>query len=308
MLIDKLNTLRNRYKELAEELSKPEILSDARTASRLGKELRNIEQTLPLIDEYESILLSIEQAETIIKENSDNDLIELARAELPELNQRILELEKELAIALIPPDPNESKDVILEVRAGTGGEEAALFASSLFRMYLRFAERNKLKVSVVSSNTTELGGYKEITFEMSGENAYSLLKFESGVHRVQRVPETESGGRIHTSAASVAVLPAAEDVDIEIIDEEIRIDTFRASGAGGQHVNKTESAIRITHLPTGIVVSCQDEKSQHKNKAKALKVLRSRIFAAKQEEQNADRAQKRRLQAVSYTHLRAHET
>jgi len=299
MLLDKLQSLRNRYEELIEEFSKPEVLSDSRTASRLGKELRKIEETLPLIDEYELSLQSIGEAEAIIEKGDDVDLIELAKEELPGLKQRIVELEHELTIALIPPDPNESKDVIVEIRAGTGGDEAALFASELFRMYLRFAERNRLAASVVNSNTTELGGIKEITFELTGNNAYSLLKFESGVHRVQRVPETESGGRIHTSAASVAVLPAAEDVDIEIIDEEIRIDTFRASGAGGQHVNKTESAIRITHIPTGIVVSCQDEKSQHKNKAKALKVLRSRIYAAKQEENAAERADQRRLQVGS---------
>ncbi len=299
MLLDKLNTLRNRYKELVVELSKPEVLSDQQTASRLGRELRNIENILPLMDEYEESLKSIEEARSIIEKSPDADFVELAREELSELEGRVEELEHKLTIALIPPDPDEGKDVIVEIRAGTGGEEAALFAAELYRMYLRFAERNKLKVSGLSSNPTGLGGFKEVTFELSGDDAYSLMKFESGVHRVQRVPETESGGRIHTSAASVAVLPAAEDVDIEINEEDLRIDTFRASGAGGQHVNKTESAIRITHIPTGIVVSCQDEKSQHKNKAKALKVLRSRIYAAEQEKVTEERAKTRRLQVGS---------
>lgn len=299
MLLDKLNTLRNRYKELVAELSKPGVFSDQQTASKLGRELRNIEEILPLIDKYEESLESIKEARSIIEKSIDTDFVELAREELSEEERRVEELEHKLTIALIPPDPDEGKDVIVEIRAGTGGEEAALFAAELYRMYLRFAERNKLKVSGLDSNPTELGGFKEISFELSGNDAYSLMKFESGVHRVQRVPETESGGRIHTSAASVAVLPAVEDVDIEINEEDLRIDTFRASGAGGQHVNKTESAIRITHIPTGIVVSCQDEKSQHKNKMKALKVLRSRIYAAEQEKAKEERAKTRRLQVGS---------
>ncbi len=299
MLLDKLNTLRVRYQELIAELSKPEVLSDQRTASKLGRELRNIEGVLPMIDEYEESLKSIDEAKSIIDKGGDSDFVDLAREELSELETRIEELEHELMLALIPPDPDEGKDVIVEIRAGTGGEEAALFASELYRMYSRFAERNKLKMHGVSFNETGLGGFKEVSFELSGDEAYSMMKFESGVHRVQRVPETESGGRIHTSAASVAVLPTAEDVDVEINDEDLRIDTFRASGAGGQHVNKTESAIRITHIPTGVVVSCQDEKSQHKNKAKALKVLRSRIYAEEQKKQTAERAHTRRLQVGS---------
>jgi peptide chain release factor 1 len=299
MLLDKLNSLRKRYSEIVEELSKVEVLSDQRTASSLGRELRNIDNVMPLIDEYESSLKSIDEAKAIIAKSNDGELVELAREELSEFEVRIDELEHELMMALIPPDPDDGKDVIVEIRAGTGGEEAALFASELYRMYMLFAERNRLKVNNLDSNPTELGGFKEVVFELIGNDAYSLMKFESGVHRVQRVPETESGGRIHTSAASVAVLPAAEDLDVEINEEEIRIDTFRASGAGGQHVNKTESAIRITHIPTGIVVSCQDEKSQHKNKAKALKVLRSRIYAAELEKRSAERAHTRRLQVGS---------
>ena len=299
MLLDKLKNLRERYAELSEELSDPRVLSDSRKASRLGKEFRGIQDILPLVDDYEQTLEAISEAKAIIEEGSDPELIELAQEELPTLKKKSIELEHRLTLALIPPDPNEGKDVIVEIRAGTGGDEAALFAGSLFRMYSRFAERNNIKLSVLDSNPTELGGFKEIVFKLSGDKAYSSMRFESGVHRVQRVPETESGGRIHTSAASVAVLPAVEDVDIEIKDEDIRIDTYRSSGAGGQHVNKTDSAIRITHIPTGIVVTCQDEKSQHKNKAQALVVLRSRLYAKQQAEQKAERANERRLQVGS---------
>ncbi len=299
MLIDKLKNLRSRYDFLAKELSKPEVLSDARTAAKVGREFREIESTLPLIEEYERTLAHISEHEAIIASDSDELLVEIARDELPKLRHEMGRLEHKLTLALIPPDPNDGSDVIVEIRAGTGGEEAALFAGSLFRMYMRFAELKGLKMSILDSNPTELGGYKEIVFQLKGDAAYRSMRFESGVHRVQRVPETESGGRIHTSAASVAVLPAVEDVDIEISEEDIRIDTYRSSGAGGQHVNKTESAIRITHIPTGIVVTCQDEKSQHKNKAKALMVLRSRIYAKQQEELAAERANERRLQVGS---------
>ncbi|MCK5833897.1 peptide chain release factor 1 [bacterium] len=299
MLIDKLKNLRSRYWELTKELSKPEVLSNSRMASKLGRELREIESNLPLLDEYEKTINQIKEHKAIIEENGDDLLVEIAREEFPQLKARIEELEHKLIIALIPRDPNEGADVIIEIRAGTGGDEAALFVGSLFRMYLRFSERKGLKLSVLDSNPTELGGFKEIVFQLKGEFAYKSMKFESGVHRVQRVPETESSGRIHTSAVSVAVLPAVEDVDIEIKEEDLKIDTYRSSGAGGQHVNKTESAIRITHLPTGIVVTCQDEKSQHKNKAKALVVLKSRIYAKQQQELKAERAEERRLQVGS---------
>ena len=299
MLLDKLQNLRERYSELSIELSKPEILSDSRMAAKLGREFRDIESTLPLIDKYERIAKEIAESEAIIADGTDEILVEIAHEELPRNREALHKLEHRLTVALIPSDPNEGSDVIVEIRAGTGGQEAALFVGSLFRMYHHLSERKNIKLKVLDSNPTELGGFKEIVFKIEGAEAYSSTKFESGVHRVQRVPETESSGRIHTSAASVAVLPAVDDVDIEIKDEDLRIDTYRSSGAGGQHVNKTDSAIRITHIPTGLVVTCQDEKSQHKNKTQALLVLRSRLYAQQQAEIDAERATKRRLQVGS---------
>ena len=299
MLLEKLKKLRTRFDELNIELSKPEVITDARAASKFGRELKKIVETLPLINEYEATLKSIYEAEAILSDGGDPDLINLAKEELPALLENKESLEHKLIFAIVPPDENEGKDVIIEIRAGTGGEEAALFAGNLFRMYSRLAERKGLKLNIIESNTTDIGGVKEVVFELSGETAYSSMKFESGVHRVQRVPETESGGRIHTSAASVAVLPIAEEVDIEIKQEDLKIDTYCSTGAGGQHVNKTQSAIRITHLPTGVIVTCQDERSQLKNRLKAMVVLRSRLFAAKQQELQSERAKSRRLQVGS---------
>jgi len=282
----------DRFREVEGLLSDPAIISDQKRYRELAKEHADLTGVVSVYGQYQQVCGDIEGNRELLQDN-DPEMKELAKAELPELEKQQTELEEQLRLLLLPKDPNDDKNIILEIRAGTGGDEAALFAADLFRMYSRYADRNRWKVEMMNTSETDGGGFKEVVALISGERVYSRLKFESGTHRVQRVPDTETQGRIHTSACTVAVLPEVEDVDIEINPADLRIDLYRSSGAGGQHVNKTESAVRLTHIPTGVVVSCQDGKSQHKNKAQALKVLKSRIYdqmlAAQQAEMAADR-------------------
>ncbi|MGE4345499.1 MAG: peptide chain release factor 1 [Geoalkalibacter sp.] len=297
-MFDKLEEVVDRFREVEGLMSDPTIVSDQARYRELTKEHSDLSEVVEVYQAYCKTCESIEGNRELLRD-PDPDLKEMARAELQELEQRKEELEKELHFLLLPKDPNDDKNIILEIRAGTGGDEAALFAADLFRMYSRYAESRKWRVELMSMSETDGGGLKEVIALISGDRVYSRLKFESGTHRVQRVPETETQGRIHTSACTVAVLPEAEDVDLEIDPSDLRIDVYRASGAGGQHVNKTESAVRITHIPTGVVVACQDEKSQHKNKARALKVLKSRILDSMQAEKDAQMAADRKTQVGS---------
>ncbi len=289
----KIKEIEDRYDHLERELSRPEIIKDQQTYQKYSKEHRQLSPIIHSFREYNSIQGEIENNRSLL-DDPDHDIRKLAHEEIDTLKSRLSRLENDLKLLLLPRDPNDEKNIILEIRAGTGGEEAALFASDLLRLYLRYAELMRWQTDILSQNPTGIGGFKEIIVLIEGKNVYSRLKFESGVHRVQRVPETEAQGRIHTSAVTVAVLPEAEEVDVEINPDDLRIDTFRSSGHGGQHVNVTDSAVRITHLPTGLVVTCQDEKSQHKNKAKAMKVLRSRLLDMEQEEQQSKISQERR--------------
>ena len=295
-MFEKIEIFDKRYSELSQRLYEPSVAADPEKYQKTMKELKSIEEIVLTYREYKQAVKSQDESIEILEESGDSDLKELAQLELDEAKQNIEELSEKLKILLLPKDPNDERNVIVEIRGGAGGEESALFSAVLFRMYSMYAEKKGYKVEIVNANETELGGYKEISFMIEGEGAYSRFKYESGVHRVQRVPETESQGRVHTSTTTVAVLPEAEDVELEIDPKDLKIDTFRSSGAGGQHINKTSSAIRITHLPTGTVVEWQDERSQYKNKDKALKVLKSRLLKEKQDKQASEIAANRKSQ------------
>lgn len=296
-MFDKLREVEKRYEEIGGLLMDPDVVSDQEQYRKLMKEHKQITPLVEKYREYSAAKSAEEEALMLLEDGTlDREFKELAQEELNNAKATIERCAEELKVLLLPQDPNDDKNVIIEIRGGAGGEEAALFAGSLMRMYSMYAESRRWKIEIMNGNETELGGYKEVSFMIEGEGAYSRLKYESGVHRVQRVPETETSGRIHTSTVTVAVLPEAEEVELEINPADLQIDTYRSGGAGGQHVNKTESAIRITHLPTGLVVECQDERSQHKNKDKAMKVLRSRLYERMQAEQTEAIASDRRAQ------------
>lgn len=296
MMYDRLKELNDRYTELGQRMEQPEIYSDAEAYSKCAKELKELESIVTTFRNYQACRAAMEDSLALL---DDPEMKELAQEEYENSKIQLKELEQELQILLLPKDPNDSKNVIMEIRGGVGGEEGMLFAHDLYRMYTMYVAAKGWEIEVANSNITELGGIKEISFIVKGDGAWSRLKYEAGGHRVQRVPVTESGGRIHTSAATVAVLPEVDDIDFEIDPKDLKIDTYRSSGAGGQHINKTESAIRITHLPTGTVVECQDERSQYKNKDRAMSILRARLYEAELEKQQSEIASERKAQIGS---------
>lgn len=295
-MLNKLEEIKQKYEELGRDLSTPEIISDQKMFQKMMKKHSTMEEVVNKYIRYKELAQSISELKEIIKDDSDEEMVDMASEELAQAEKDLITTEEELKILLIPKDPNDDKSVIVEIRGGAGGDEAALFAGDLFRMYSRYGETKNWKIDIMDSHESDLGGYKEIVFSIDGYGAYSKLKYESGVHRVQRIPSTESGGRIHTSTVTVAVLPEAEEVDIDLDPNDVRVDLFCSSGPGGQSVNTTKSAVRLTHVPTGIVVSCQDEKSQIKNKDKAMKVLRAKLYDKALEEETAKMASERKSQ------------
>lgn len=296
-MFDKLEVAENRYEEINHKLSDPSVIANQDEYRKLMREHSDLEEIVAKFREYRKVTKDISDSKEMLNDKQlDRELRDMAQMELEEAQEKLEKIQQEIKILLVPKDPNDDKSVIVEIRGGAGGEEAALFAGVLFRAYTRYAERKGWRAEILDSNPTELGGFKEVVFSLEARGAYSRLKYESGVHRVQRVPATEASGRIHTSTITVAVLPEVEDVDVDVNPADLEIDTYRASGAGGQHINKTESAIRITHKPSGIVVTCQDQRSQHKNKDKAMKILRSKLYEIAQEQQNSEVAQARKSQ------------
>lgn len=294
MIIDRLQALADRYEKLSELLCDPDVAADSKKLREYSKEQSDLQEPYEAFMEYKTVTVQLEDAKLMMGEKLDDEMREMVKLEVEELEGRLVELEEKIRVLLLPKDPNDDKNVIVEVRGAAGGDEAALFAADLYRMYTRFADSQGWRVELMDVNESDLGGFKEVIFMVTGKGAYSKLKYESGAHRVQRIPVTESGGRIHTSTSTVAVMPEVEEVEIEILDKDIRVDTFCSSGAGGQSVNTTKSAVRVTHIPTGIIATCQDGKSQNDNKAKALQVLRARIYDIHRQEEEAKYAGERK--------------